>query len=68
MKITQNKPKEEYSERGHDIEIQRTEGTGEFVGEANTRDEAQGNYAEIIQDYEGRYPDRFTCQRGRATA
>jgi hypothetical protein len=40
MKITQNKPKEEYSERGHDIEIQRTEGTGEFVGEANTRAEA----------------------------
>jgi hypothetical protein len=52
-----------YSAQGHDITIQRVRGTGEFVGEADTREEAQRNYAKIISDYEGDYPDR---RRGTA--
>ena len=55
-----------YNERGHDIDIQGIRGTGEFVGEADTREEAQGNYAKIIQDYEGRYPDRLRGPAQRA--
>ena len=47
-----------YSDLGHDIEIQHVNGTGEFVGEADTREEAQRNYAKIIEDYEGQYPLR----------
>jgi hypothetical protein len=37
---------------------QKVRGTGEFVGEADTREAAQANYDKIIQDYETKYPDR----------
>ena len=47
-----------HNDLGHDIEVQHATGTGEFVGEADTREEAQRNYAKIIDDYEGRYPLR----------
>ena len=47
-----------HSDQSHDVKVQRTRGTGEFVGEADTRAEAQGNYDKIIADYKRNFPDR----------
>lgn len=42
----------------YDTKAQKIRGTGEFVGEADTREAAQANYDKVIKDYESKYPDR----------
>jgi capsid protein/predicted ABC-type ATPase len=42
----------------YDSIISKQRGTGEFVGEAETREGAAKNYDAIVKDYEQKFPDR----------